>query len=147
MDSPELCGHCRLPIHPAESGIRSYGGYRAHREQRCIELLRQHLNKTQLFARMPGTPTGISLENLSAAIEYVSSLMLDVGVAMEYYGGFSELAQHGREMIGASHIASGWADVVRSDYAPTEKPVVPQPPAESRDQVSIPPTPKNPKSI
>jgi hypothetical protein len=110
-----------MPIHPSESGVRSYGACRAHREQRCIDLLQQELANMQMFPRMPDTPAGISLVDLAAAIEYVAARMLDVGVAMEYYGGLSELAQHGREMMGASHIASGWADVVRRDYQSPEK--------------------------
>ena len=32
-----------------------------------------------------------------------------IGVDMGYYGGFSELAEHGRELIGAAVIAESWA--------------------------------------
>lgn len=32
-----------------------------------------------------------------------------IGVDMDYYGGFSELAEHGRELIGAAVIAESWA--------------------------------------
>jgi hypothetical protein len=35
--------------------------------------------------------------------------MFDLGAVMECYGGLSEMAEHGRELIGASEIALGWA--------------------------------------
>lgn len=39
--------------------------------------------------------------------------MLEVGTAMDYYGGFdSAIAQHGREMVGASGIVSSWLEGV-----------------------------------
>lgn len=41
--------------------------------------------------------------------------MINLGADMEHYGGFSEIAQHGREMIGAGHIANEWADDIEGD--------------------------------
>ena len=35
-----VCGKCRLPIHEAEVGLRHFGFFTAHSENRCIELLR-----------------------------------------------------------------------------------------------------------
>lgn len=43
----EVCGKCLLPIHPGESGVRSFGLYRAHSESRCIELMRARLAATE----------------------------------------------------------------------------------------------------
>jgi hypothetical protein len=38
----------------------------------------------------------------------LSDEMAALGTAMEYFGGFSEVAEHGREMMGASLITLGW---------------------------------------
>ena len=38
--------------------------------------------------------------------------MNEIAVAMDYYGGFSEWAQHGRELVGAASVASKWADKI-----------------------------------
>ena len=35
--------------------------------------------------------------------------MLTIGEEMDYYGGFGEMGQHGREMISASQLALDWA--------------------------------------
>ncbi len=37
------CGVCGLPIHENEAGIRHFGFYVAHSEQRCVDLLRARL--------------------------------------------------------------------------------------------------------
>lgn len=50
-----------------------------------------------------------SLLELSQEIKALSELMLEIGSKMDYYGGFSEIGEHGREMVNASRTAEGWA--------------------------------------
>ncbi len=47
----------------------------------------------------------------------VSQEMKDLGAAMDYYAGLNdaEMAQHGREMVGAGCIAESWADAIEGD--------------------------------
>ena len=48
---------------------------------------------------------------LIARIRALADEMREVGAALDYFGGFdSEVAEHGREMIGAAGIAEGWAE-------------------------------------
>lgn len=35
----EVCGKCMQPIAESEAGVRHFGLYRAHSEQRCLDLL------------------------------------------------------------------------------------------------------------
>lgn len=48
-------------------------------------------------------------EQLADRLRAISVEMINLGVEMEYYGGLSEIAQHGKEMIGAGHLAAEWA--------------------------------------
>lgn len=44
-------------------------------------------------------------------LRYLSKRMISCGTAMDYYGGFApNIAEHGRQMVGAGIIAAGWAD-------------------------------------
>jgi len=43
--------------------------------------------------------------------------MFWVGTAMDYFGGFTELAVHGRELVGAAAIACQWADSIEQGGA------------------------------
>ena len=47
-------------------------------------------------------------EKLAEKLEKLAKKMMDVGAEMEYYGGFGEMAIHGRELIGAGRIARSW---------------------------------------
>ncbi len=47
----------------------------------------------------------------------LSAQMQDTGAFLDFYGGFGEIGQHGREMIGASEIAAGWADGIEKEIA------------------------------
>lgn len=47
---------------------------------------------------------------MARRLKRVSELMRAIGADMDYYGGFGEMGEHGREMIGAAKIARGWAD-------------------------------------
>jgi hypothetical protein len=41
--------------------------------------------------------------------------MQDVGAAMDYFGGFdAEMAEHGRELVGAGAIARQWAEHIKA---------------------------------
>lgn len=58
------CGHCGLPVHINESGIRYFGLFVAHSEHRCISLLHARIERLeralQRIARWHGEfpPTG-----------------------------------------------------------------------------------------
>jgi hypothetical protein len=45
----------------------------------------------------------------------LSQTMLTIGEEMDYYGGFGEIGQHGREMITASQLALDWARGMKRD--------------------------------
>ena len=46
----------------------------------------------------------------------ISVRMMSLGVDIEYFAGFNaELAEKGREMIGAGQIAAQWADQVEAE--------------------------------
>ena len=49
---------------------------------------------------------------LSKELYKLSQKMEKLGLKMEYYGGFGEIGKHGRELVGASVIARGWADEI-----------------------------------
>ena len=56
-------------------------------------------------ARAPGYRA-----SLVTRLRWIAAHMRLIGVDMDYYGGgFSELAEHGRELIGAAIIAESWA--------------------------------------
>jgi hypothetical protein len=52
---------------------------------------------------------------IAQRLRSLSAEMIDLGAAMDYYGGFSEMAGKGRELVGAGHIASKWADHIEND--------------------------------
>ncbi len=52
---------------------------------------------------------------IAERLDALSAQMLELGTAMEYYGGFAAIAAHGIELVGAGHIAAGWAAGIRSD--------------------------------
>ena len=51
----------------------------------------------------------LSNAQLAARIFRVAKSMKNLGYEMEYFGGFGEVGDRGREMIGAAVIARGWA--------------------------------------
>lgn len=51
---------------------------------------------------------------IAARLRTLSAEMDDIAVAMDYYGGLSEWAQHGREIAGAGAIARQWADKIEA---------------------------------
>ena len=46
-------------------------------------------------------------------LDALAHQMRAIGAKMEYYGGFGEMAEHGREMQGAANIARTWAKWIR----------------------------------
>ena len=60
-------------------------------------------------------------EILIGDLRLISERMKSIGLFMEFYGGFGEIGEHGREMIGASKIAAGWADGIEKEDASDSK--------------------------
>jgi hypothetical protein len=61
-------------------------------------------------ARRGGAARAIGARSgLGERLRWIAAHMRLIGVDMGYYGGFSELAEHGRELIGAAVIAESWA--------------------------------------
>jgi len=58
-------------------------------------------------------PRKLTRRQLAAKLEKLAKEMQQVGVELEYYGGFSPVAQHGREMQGAARIALLWVTELR----------------------------------
>lgn len=54
----------------------------------------------------PRPPTHIEI---AERLRLLADDMEDIAVMMDYYGGFAEWAQHGREIAGAGNIARQWA--------------------------------------
>lgn len=49
-----LCGNCGLPIADSETGLRHFGFYTAHRESRCVALLRAQIDSTPRWEPITG---------------------------------------------------------------------------------------------
>jgi len=43
----QICGHCGLAIQESETGLRHFGHFTAHSEQRCLELLKAQLTEAK----------------------------------------------------------------------------------------------------
>lgn len=56
-----------------------------------------------------------SKAELASRLRVLASHMLETAVQMDYYGGFSEIAVHARELQGAAGIALSWADAITAD--------------------------------
>lgn len=61
------------------------------------------------------TQTPPSKAELASRLRALAIHMLEVAVEMDYYGGFSEVAVHSRELQGAAGIALSWADAITAD--------------------------------
>ena len=53
---------------------------------------------------------------IAKQLRRLSRAMVTLGVAMDYHGGFSEIGQHGRELVNAGLIAKGWATGIEDDH-------------------------------
>lgn len=78
----------------------------------------------KLETAKPKTAKPPSKSALAKRVRRVAALMQKLGADMDYYGGFGEVGQHGREMQGAARIALGWADGMEAEPPPAP-PVVP----------------------
>ena len=59
---------------------------------------------------MSALPTPLEITN---RLRLLSQQMQDLGAAMEYTAGFDgAMAEHGKELLGAGLIASGWATAI-----------------------------------
>ena len=58
-------------------------------------------------------PTAVALQRLVRRLARISNDMRMLGCDMEYYGGFSNMGERGRQMQGAAHIAKGWTKYLR----------------------------------
>ncbi|HQU90279.1 MAG TPA: hypothetical protein PLC58_16990 [Denitromonas sp.] len=54
---------------------------------------------------------------IAARLRALAAEMDDIAVAMDYYGGLAEWAQHGREIAGAGAIARQWGDEIEASNA------------------------------
>lgn len=75
----------------------------------------------QTQAQQP-TTTPPSKAELASRLRALAIHMLEVAVEMDYYGGFSEVAVHSRELQGAAGIALSWADAITADQDIPEQP-------------------------
>ena len=64
----------------------------------------------------PMTPEGLALR-----LRSVARAMASLGADMDYIGGFGEIGDHGREMVGAASVAVGWADGIDADLVSRHK--------------------------
>lgn len=65
-----ICGHCRLPIANGETGVRHFGHYVAHTENRCVSLLSAEIER--LRARVA---------ELERALHEAEAALADIGDA------------------------------------------------------------------
>ncbi len=76
---------------------------------------------TQTQAQQP-TQTPPSKSELASRLRVLATHMLEMAVQMDYYGGFSEMALHGKELHGAACITASWADAIIADQDIPEQP-------------------------
>ena len=76
---------------------------------------------TQTQAQQP-TTTPPSKAELASRLRALAAHMLETAAQMDYYGGFSEVAVHARELQGAAGIALSWADSITVDQDIPERP-------------------------
>ena len=65
----------------------------------------------------------------------LSAQMQDTGAFLDFYGGFGEIGEHGRELTGASKIAAGWADGLESEIDSGSKKA--SPPTKHKEQAKV----------
>jgi hypothetical protein len=58
---------------------------------------------------------GDHLRSIVERLRKLSAEMIDLGAEMDYFGGFGEIAGHGRDLVGAGHCAQSWADGIERD--------------------------------
>ena len=48
-------------------------------------------------------------------LRVLSTEMIELGIEMDYYGGMSEMAKHGAELVAAGRVAESWADGIEAE--------------------------------
>ncbi|MDD2978297.1 hypothetical protein [Aquabacterium sp.] len=71
----------------------------------------------------------ITPQTIADRLQQLAAQMLDTAVQMDYFGGFSLIGQHGKELAGAAVVAQSWADGIREDY-PAEDESAPEQPTD-----------------
>ncbi len=66
MSEQMTCGKCFMPIHQSETGLRHFGNFTAHSENRCIQILTAEL--TRVTEQLQGAREEI--ERLKAAVDH-----------------------------------------------------------------------------
>ena len=54
---------------------------------------------------------------IAKRLRKLSKTMIDLGADMDYFGGFSPMAERGCELVGAGHIAEDWAVAIEAEHA------------------------------
>jgi hypothetical protein len=58
----------------------------------------------------------MSDQDIAKRLLVLSEAMISLGVDMDYYGGFSQIGEKGRELVGAGVIARQWSqEIVKDD--------------------------------
>lgn len=55
------------------------------------------------------------IQDIPLRLRQLSAEMLDLGIDMEYLGGWGEIAAHGIELQGSACIARSWADGIEGE--------------------------------
>jgi hypothetical protein len=96
-----------------------------------VAIYSPEIDKTQIFAREEkeffakfsatdehaplDSPT--SKAEIAGNLRWLSEHMLDIANNMAFYGGFSDMAQHGAELAGAGALAKQWAEAIEAEDA------------------------------
>lgn len=67
----EVCGKCGLPIESGETNLRFYSLYRAHSENRCLDLLKADARKHAAYALRDGKNVETLAELLTQAQDFM----------------------------------------------------------------------------
>jgi hypothetical protein len=71
-----------------------------------------------MSSRTPTTPAEIA-----ASLRSMSKRMIQIGTAMDYYGGFGgRMAARGQELVWAGGLAKTWADDIEIEANETKEP-------------------------
>lgn len=69
----------------------------------------------------------ITPHTIADRLQQLAAEMLDIAAEMDYFGGFSQIGKHGKELAAAAMCVQSWADGIRENYpsdpdAATEQP-------------------------
>lgn len=63
----------------------------------------------------------MSKNEIIKRLNALSTEMIEVGTALDYYYGLNPLSKHGNEMVGAGHILAEWAEEMANDNSTESK--------------------------